>query len=315
LPGAIPLEALRLGCEAYALDLNPVAHLIQLCTLVYPQQFGAPDPAAKGSAADGTWNGLAKEVEHWGKWVLKQVRVEIGDLYPPIPDPASPLPEEPRQLTMNLAVRETQPAYTAHLLTPVAYLWTRTVQCKNRQCGATVPLARQTWLAKKTGRYVALKPTISPRPVGEGAGGEGKKVRYVVVEATTEKGLGFDPAGGSTGGNVACPFCGTVNESGYVKAEGQAGRIGVQPLAVFGARPKETGKVYLGVDDLLPYVWPDDEKIWVRIRKLEAESLNDPAGPLTVPDEQIVVTTQTLKVFLEEFRNTFANKTFRVWPE
>ncbi len=36
--GAIPLEALRLGCEAYALDLNPVAHLIQLCTLVYPQQ-------------------------------------------------------------------------------------------------------------------------------------------------------------------------------------------------------------------------------------------------------------------------------------
>jgi putative DNA methylase len=36
--GAIPLEALRLGCEAYALDLNPVAHLIELCTLVYPQQ-------------------------------------------------------------------------------------------------------------------------------------------------------------------------------------------------------------------------------------------------------------------------------------
>jgi putative DNA methylase len=33
--GAIPLEALRLGCEAYALDLNPVAHIIQLCTLVY----------------------------------------------------------------------------------------------------------------------------------------------------------------------------------------------------------------------------------------------------------------------------------------
>jgi putative DNA methylase len=31
--GAIPLEALRLGCEAYALDLNPVAHIIELCTL------------------------------------------------------------------------------------------------------------------------------------------------------------------------------------------------------------------------------------------------------------------------------------------
>jgi putative DNA methylase len=82
--GAIPLEALRLGCEAYALDLNPVAHLIELCTLVYPQQFGAPDASARGSAPDGTWAGLAKEVEHWGQWVLEKVREEIGDLYPPI---------------------------------------------------------------------------------------------------------------------------------------------------------------------------------------------------------------------------------------
>jgi len=37
----------------------------------------------------------------------------------------------------------------AHMLTPVAYLWTRTVRCKNPDCGGTVPLARQTWLAKK----------------------------------------------------------------------------------------------------------------------------------------------------------------------
>ena len=86
--GAIPLEALRLGCESYALDLNPVAHIIQLCTLVYPQKFGKPDPSVKGSAEDGTWAGLAAEVEHWGNWVLEKVKAEIGDLYPPIPDPA-----------------------------------------------------------------------------------------------------------------------------------------------------------------------------------------------------------------------------------
>jgi adenine-specific DNA methylase len=46
--GAIPLEALRLGCEAYALDLNPVAYIIELCTLVYPQKYGKPDPSARG---------------------------------------------------------------------------------------------------------------------------------------------------------------------------------------------------------------------------------------------------------------------------
>jgi putative DNA methylase len=36
--GSIPLEAQRLGCESHAIDLNPVAHLIELCTLVYPQK-------------------------------------------------------------------------------------------------------------------------------------------------------------------------------------------------------------------------------------------------------------------------------------
>jgi len=85
--GAIPLEALRLGCEAYALDLNPVAHIIELCTLVYPQKYGKPDPTAKGSAKDGTWAGLAAEVRYWGNWVLEKVKAEIGDLYPLIPDP------------------------------------------------------------------------------------------------------------------------------------------------------------------------------------------------------------------------------------
>lgn len=38
--GAIPLEALRLGCETYSNDLNPVAVLIQKCTLEYPQKYG-----------------------------------------------------------------------------------------------------------------------------------------------------------------------------------------------------------------------------------------------------------------------------------
>lgn len=91
--GAIPLEALRLGCEAYALDLNPVAHIIQLCTLVYPQKYGQSDPAARGMTGpknpqgETTWGGLAAEVRYWGEWVLEKVRAEIGDLYPHIPDP------------------------------------------------------------------------------------------------------------------------------------------------------------------------------------------------------------------------------------
>lgn len=38
--GAIPLEAMRLGCETYASDLNPVAWFILRCTLHYPQAVG-----------------------------------------------------------------------------------------------------------------------------------------------------------------------------------------------------------------------------------------------------------------------------------
>jgi putative DNA methylase len=156
--GAIPLEALRLGCEAYALDLNPVAHIIELCTLVYPQKYGKPDPSARGmtgpknAKGETTWGGLAEEVRYWGNWVLEKVKAEIGDLYPLIPDPKSKGTKPLRQADMWQAKEEVPAGY----LVPVAYLWTRTVRCKNPACGATVPLVKQTWLCKKKGRYVAL---------------------------------------------------------------------------------------------------------------------------------------------------------------
>jgi len=285
--GAIPLEALRLGCEAYALDLNPVAYLIELCTLVYPQQYGAPDPAAKGCAADGTWAGLAAEVEHWGKWVLERVRAEIGDLYPPIPDPEEERKkDEPGQLNMNLAVQETKAAHSKGMLIPIAYLWTRTVTCKNPNCGATVPLARQTWLAKKQGRFVALQPVPDM---------EEKCVHYHVVEAPTEGGLGFDPEAGSKGGNAACPFCGTVADSSYIKDQGRNGNIGAQFMSVICTRPGRQGKVYLSTKNA-PLPLPDDEDIWQRIRAIERESQDDPFGPLTIPDEPIESNPRSMDV-------------------
>ncbi|MCL6546480.1 MAG: DUF1156 domain-containing protein, partial [Bryobacteraceae bacterium] len=245
--GAIPLEALRLGCEAYALDLNPVAHIIELCTLVYPQKYGKPDPTVRGMTGpkneqgDTTWGGLAEEVRYWGNWVLEKVKAEIGDLYPLIPDPefkgkrgAAP---DPTLFTMGAKKESVPPGF----LVPVAYLWTRTVRCKNPTCGATVPLVRQTWLCKKKDRYVALK-MIAPK---------GKKqVRFEVVESRTEKGLGFDPAGFSKGGNATCPFCRTVADSDYVKAEGCAKRLGNQLMAVAATRSTTAGKLYLSRPDL-----------------------------------------------------------------
>ena len=275
--GAIPLEALRLGCEAYALDLNPVAHIIELCTLVYPQKYGKPDPNARGMTGpknpkgETTWGGLAKEVRFWGEWVLKKVNAEIGDLYPLIPDPdyKGNRPAVQTEMWQSSDKESIPPGY----LMPVAYLWTRTVRCKNPSCGATVPLVRQTWLCKKKDRYVALKMVAPP---GE------KQVRFEVVESKTEQGLGFDPAGFSKGGNATCPFCGTVADSGYVKAEGQAGRLSsYQLMAIVCTRPGKQGKVYLSADDTAEFA-PDDVAISGRIEALSART------GLPVPGEPIV---------------------------
>ncbi len=274
--GAIPLEALRLGCEAYALDLNPVAHIIELCTLVYPQKYGKPDKNSKGSAEDGTWAGLAEEVRHWGSWVLDKVRAEIGDLYPPIPDPKAPKIRQvlgKAQLEMTgkgfelsgqqkLAV-ETPAGY----LTPVAYLWTRTVRCKNPSCRASVPLVKQTWLCKKDGRYVAMKMVAK----------RGKKqVRFEIVETTTEKGLGFDPTAFSKAGNATCFFCGTVADATYVQNEGCDSHVGLQIMAVVCIRPGQQGKVYVSAEDVAGLL--DDESLFLkRITELKSVSgLNSP---------------------------------------
>jgi putative DNA methylase len=274
--GAIPLEALRLGCEAYALDLNPVAHIIELCTLVYPQKYGKPDPNARGmtgpknAKGDTTWGGLAEEVRYWGKWVLEKVKAEIGDLYPLIPDPKAKGAKPLRQADMWQSKEDVPPGY----LVPVAYLWTRTVRCKNPTCGATVPLVRQTWLCKKKDRYVALR-MVAPR--------KEKRVRFEVVESRTEKGLGFDPAGFSKGGNATCPFCGTVADSDYVKAEGCAKRMGQQMMAIVCMRPGRQGKVYLSADDY-PEFRPDDEAIRKRIEALcRRTGLTVPSEPMPKP--------------------------------
>jgi putative DNA methylase len=273
--GAIPLEALRLGCEAYALDLNPVAHIIELCTLVYPQRYSKPDPNIRGMSGpknekgETTWGGLAEEVRYWGNWVLEKVKTEISDLYPLIPNPeVKKNASYVQSMFPNSDLRSELPAGN---LVPLAYLWTRTVRCKNPSCGATVPLVKQTWLCRKKGRYIALK-TVIPK--------DEKKVRFQVAEAEIEHGLDFNPAAGSVAGNAACSFCGTVADIDYTKNEGWAGRMETQLLAIVAAHPNRKGKVYVSADFIQEKLAGDEE-----IRK-RIERLCESTG-LSVPDELI----------------------------
>jgi putative DNA methylase len=277
--GAIPLEALRLGCETYAIDLNPVAHIIELCTLVYPQKYGKK---------------LADEVEKWGKWVIENVRAEIGDLYPPI-KVGEVLLEEFEQIEL-LPKSKPKQLSLAKTLTPVAYLWTRTVKCPNPACGASVPLVRQTWLCKKSKKYVALN--VIPNY-------ETKQVEFQVVESTTEKGLGFDPTAGSSRGNSVCRHCGTTLDVKYVKKEGLVGRIDQQFMAIVCTTAGEKGKTYLAGKEY-EYYTSEPDTFKNRLNQVCEET------DLSVPNEFIEkINTLNFQVPLYgllEFKNLFTSR-------
>ena len=88
--GAIPLEAMRLGCEVIANDYNPVAWFILKCTLEYPQRLAGktlPLPNLNLSERpDLTKGDLADHVRLWGQWVLKHARRALASYYPVIDD-------------------------------------------------------------------------------------------------------------------------------------------------------------------------------------------------------------------------------------
>jgi putative DNA methylase len=216
--GAIPLEAARLGCEATAVELNPVAHLIEKCTLEYPQRFGPS---------------LAEDIRTWGERWVTRAWERVGHLYPAV--------REVREDGTLFDSGAGSAAAARAAGRPIAYLWTRTVPCPNPAHGPhEVALVRQTWLAKKKGRCVALRPTVDR---------EALTVHWEVVEAANAEDLGFDPAGFSKRGRSTCLVCGAVVDSAYIKAEGRAGRMGITPLVAVLAKEGGRGRDYFAVGE------------------------------------------------------------------
>lgn len=74
--GSIPLEALRVGADAFASDLNPVAVLLNKVVLEYIPKFGQR---------------LADEVRKWGEWIKQEAEKELAEFYPKDPDGATPI--------------------------------------------------------------------------------------------------------------------------------------------------------------------------------------------------------------------------------
>jgi putative DNA methylase len=253
--GSIPLEALRLGCESYAVELNPVAHIIELCTLVYPQKYGTS---------------LVEDVKKWGEWVIARAKEQLVEFYPSL---------QTEQHNNDTLVQSTltgevniSPSKNG-ALTPIAYLWTRTVLCPNPTCGATVPLARQTWLSKKEGNYVALRMTPDYAT---------KKVHFEKEQSPTLQGLGFDPDIGSQRGNATCLFCGAMSSVEYIKEQGQKKQISYQMIAIVATKRYAKGKVYLAGTDLQQLI-PNFNDIEHKIDQLCLQmKLTKPEEPLPI---------------------------------
>ena len=208
--GSIPLEAQRLGLEAHASDLNPVAVLINKALIEIPPRWAGQQPVFPGVAQSrlGGWgraSGLAEDVRRYGTWMRDEAATRIGHLY------------------TQTELPDGTPA------TVIAWLWARTVTCPNPACGATLPLVSSLWLSKKKGRPTWLRPLVN-----------GTDVTFeVVVDSSGPPG---SPKQGR-GAKFACLVCGDVTTDAYVKAEGMAGRMGQQLLATVAEGRRQ--RVYL----------------------------------------------------------------------
>jgi len=202
--GAIPLEALRLGCETYALEYNPVAVLILKAVLEFPQKFGKRDVEGRGGLRS-TGNSFIEDVERWGNWVLEEARKEIGKFYPPDPDGSI----------------------------PVGYIWARTIKCQNPSCRAEIPLLRQLWLARKKSKKIALKMVVdkSNKKVDFKIV-QGKEIDFDPSQGTTRR------------ATVLCPICGAAVDGETVRRLFQKGWSGQRMVAVVLHHPKKSGKSY-----------------------------------------------------------------------
>jgi putative DNA methylase len=223
--GSIPLEALRLGCETYALDYNPVAVLLNIAVLQYPQKFGQPSSISKmplppsseepahspsdllKASAKQAESPLLQAVSAWGKWVLEEARKELEQFYPKDADGSI----------------------------PVGYIWARTLPCPNPACGAEIPLMRQTWLAKKENRKIALK--LIPNR-------EAQRVEVKIVGANGEP-IDFSPEEGTVArAHVRCPLCGGTMDDKTTRRLFREGKSGQRLMAVVLHHSDRPGKTY-----------------------------------------------------------------------
>lgn len=208
--GSIPLEAQRLGLEAHASDLNPLAVLINKALIEIPPKFSGQAPVFPGAADEqASWlraEGLAADVRHYGKWMRDEAEKRIGHLYPKVKAPGG----------------------TEH--TVIAWKWARTVVSPNPANPIETPLVNSWWLSKKKGKEAWVKATVVNGTV------------HYEVQHNADGPKGDDD--GTVGRKGAVSIAdGTPIEFEYLRSESRAGRMGSQLMAIVADGGK--GRLYV----------------------------------------------------------------------
>ena len=229
--GALPLEAQRLGLEAHASDLNPVAVLINKAMIEIPPKFAGRPPVSPEARRNTDlvareWkgaHGLAEDVRHYGRWMRDEAEKRIGHLYPKVEVTPEMVQERP-----DLK------AYEGRKLTVIAWLWARTVKSPNPAfADVDVPLASTFMLSTKKGREAYVEPMI-----------EGRGYRFT-VKAGAPADADAVKLGTTAGKRSAfrCLMSGVPVTYAHIRSEGKAGRIGVRLMSVVAEGDR--GRVYL----------------------------------------------------------------------
>ena len=215
--GSIPLEAQRLGLEAYGSDLNPVAVLITKAMIEIPPRFAGQAPvnpnAQDALVRSQTWKGaagLVQDVRYYGKWMRDEAEKRIGDFYP-----KALLPKE----------------YGNKKSPVLAFFWARTVKCPNPVCGARMPLVTSFWLSRKQNEGAWVEPIIDKR---------NKRVKF---EVKTGNGVPPEPTKIGRGARFRCLVCQQDTSEHHIKRESMAGRVNAQLMAVVAEG--DQGRIYL----------------------------------------------------------------------
>jgi putative DNA methylase len=262
--GAIPLEAQRLGLEAYASDLNPVAVLINKAMIEIPPKFAGRNPIGpliedqnetKKLALSHSWpgpTGLAEDVRRYGTWICEEAKKRIGHLYPPV------------ELTAEMAHgRPALKPLIGQKLIVIAWIWVRTVKSPNPAFShVEVPLASTFILSSKKGKEAYVQPVV-----------EDDRYHFIVKEGSPPPEAKKGTKAEGRGSNFLCLISNSPISGDYIKTEGKAGRMGTRLMAVV-AKIKR-GRIYLNPTP-------------------EVESVAAEADPTFRPDSIISGTTQYL---------------------